>query len=407
LVVRKYEFQLGERSTSRRRLGPGVYRTAQRREHSGNLENSANSPEPELPVRPGTGSHLTLVSSIAADFRAFEHGSMSTRATCLFGLLLGLAATSATPVFAQGQGKVFDWLPANDESVRMDPANYHTGRTYRPGPQGGSIHVDIDAQRPVTIALTSAEDWNAALQRPELIGSLNYLCLREHVVKTTYLCDLPAQPMTLIIRDERISPDRAVFAGLGAVLDVHDKVDRAVGVGIATVFTGEGSPTRRFAAPNDIHIQYYRWACISNCFPPEFQWIRQVKEKYDLTSFLKVYGGFTPERDGQQVSVKIKSPVPMVVAIVPSDIAGQLHGKTDALETALERNSCQQRGVQTLEFQCTFSAADGPQSLIVGPEPGGHVPSHKKAEIEMLASKCVANCIAPAGSPQSAENNNQ
>jgi hypothetical protein len=28
-----------------------------------------------------------------------------------------------------------------------------------------------------------------------------------------------------------------------------------------------------------------------------------------------------PQRDGEQVSVKIKSPVPMVVAILPSDIA--------------------------------------------------------------------------------------
>jgi hypothetical protein len=32
--------------------------------------------------------------------------------------------------------------------------------------------------------------------------------------------------------------------------------------------------------------------------------------------------------------------------------------------------------------------------LIVGPEPGGKVP-HKKAEIEMFASRCVANCVLP------------
>jgi phytoene dehydrogenase-like protein len=54
------------------------------------------------------------------------------------------------------------------------------------------------------------------LQHPEMIGRLNYLCVREHVVKTTYLCDLPAEPMTLIIHDERNNPDRAVFAGLAA-----------------------------------------------------------------------------------------------------------------------------------------------------------------------------------------------
>jgi hypothetical protein len=322
---------------------------------------------------------------------------MSMKPAGIFGLLLAFAATAAAPTF--GQGKVFDWLPANDESVRMDPANYHTGRTYTPSPQGGNIHVDIEAQKPVTIALTSAADWSQAMQHPEFIGNLRYLCVREHVVKTTYLCDLPAEPMTLIIHDERNSPDRAVRAGLAAALDVNDKVDRAVGIGLATVLTGQDSVTRRFIAPNDLHIQYYRWACISNCFPPEFQWIRQVKEKYELTSFLKVYGGYTPERDAEQVSVKIKSPVPMVVAILPSEVADQLHGKPDAIETALEKNACQQRGVQSLEFQCTFNAADGPQSLVVAPEPGGSVPNHKKAEIEMLASKCVANCAPPVDKP--------
>lgn len=304
-----------------------------------------------------------------------------------------LTLTWAGP--AAGQQKVFDWLPANDESVRLDPANYHTGRTYRPGPQGGNIHVAIQAEKPVTIALTSADEWNQAMQHPESIGNLRYLCLREHVVKTTYLCDLPPEPMILIIRDERNSPDGAVFAGLGAVLNPNDKVDRAVGVGLATVLTGQGSVTRRFFAPNDVRIQYYRWACLSNCFPPEFQWIRQVKEKYQLTSFLKVYGGFTPQRDGEQVSVKIKSPVPMVVAILPSQIADQLHGKPEMLETALEKNPCQQRGVQSLRFECTFNAADGPQSLVVVPESAASVPAHKKAEIEMLAAKCVANCAAP------------
>lgn len=310
------------------------------------------------------------------------------KATRTFALLLTLASAGS----AAGQQRVFDWLPANDESVRLDPANYHTGRTYRPGPQGGNIHVDIQAERPVTIALTSAEEWNQAMQHPEFIGKLNYLCLREHVVKTTYLCDLPPEPMTLIIRDERNNPDRAVFAGLGAVLNANEKVDRAVGVGIATVLTGQGSVTRRFVAPNDVHIQYYRWACVSSCFPPEFQWIRQVKEKYELTSFLKVYGGFTPEHDSEQVSVKIKSPVPMLVAILPSHIANQLHGKPEMLEPALEKNSCQQRGVQSLTFTCTFNAADGPQSLVVVPESAASLPAHKKAEIEMLAAKCVANC---------------
>jgi hypothetical protein len=316
------------------------------------------------------------------------------KAISICTLFLTLAAG---PTFGQqSQQKIFDWQPADDESVRLDPANYHSGRTYRPGAQGGNIHVDIQAQKPVTIALTYADDWSYALQHPDFIVSLRYLCLQEHVVKTTYVCDLPPQPMTLVIRDERNDPDRAVFAGLGAMLKGDSNVDRAIGVGVETVLTGQGSVTQRFVAPNDIHIQYYRWICVSNCIQPEFQWIRQIKEKYELTSFLKVYGGFAPERDGEQVSVRVKSPVPMIVALLPSQIADQLHAKPETLESALEKSSCQQRGVQSLTFQCTFNAADGPQSLIVVPESGASVTSHKKAEIEMQAVKCVVNCAVHA-----------
>src|SRR5438094_4430854 len=57
-----------------------------------------------------------------------------------------------------------------------------------------------------------------------------------------------------------------------------------------------------------------------------------------------------------------------------------------SLESALRKNSCQQRGVQSLQFECTFNLDDGPQSLIVVPEAGQKVP-HKKAEIEMLAAR--------------------
>lgn len=301
-----------------------------------------------------------------------------------------LAGASATPSF--GQQRVFNWLPANDESVRLDPANYHTARTYRPNSPGASNHVDIKAEKPVTIFMTPAEDWNQALEHPEGIARVRRVCLREHVVQTTYVCELPVEPMTLVIQDERNNPDAAVFAGLGAVLDRHDKTDRAVGVGIATILTGQGSVTRRFVSPNDVHIQYYRWDCVENCIQPEYQWTRQVKEKYELTSFLKVYGGFTPDHDGEQISIKIKSPVPMVVAMLPSQVANQLHARPETFESALEKNACQQRGVQSLQFECTFNLEDGPQSLIVVPEASSRVPNHKKAEIEMLAARCVANC---------------
>ena len=303
-----------------------------------------------------------------------------------------LMAAFSGPSF--GQDRVFNWLPANDESVRLDPANYHTGRTYRPNAPGANNHVDIKAEKPVTIFMTPAEDWNQALQHPEAISRLRQVCLREHVVETTYVCELPVEPMTLVIRDERYSPDHAAIAELGAVLDPSNKIEHAVGAGITgitAVLTARESSKRQFKSPNDVHIQYYRWDCVENCVQPEYQWTWQVKEKYQLTSFLKVYAGFTPDHDAAQVSIKIKSPVPMVVAMLPSEIAIQLHAKPEMFETALQKNLCQQRGVQSLEFQCSFNQADGPQSLIVVPEDTSRVP-HKKAEIEMQFVKCIANC---------------
>lgn len=296
------------------------------------------------------------------------------------------------PARAPAQDRVFNWLPANDENVRLDPANYHTARTYRPNAPGQSNHVDIRAEKPVTIFMAREGDWNQALQRPEMIGGLRQVCVQEHVTALTYTCEMPVEPMTLVIRDDRYSEDAAVSVVLGAVLDATPAANSVVGAGIAAVLTAKNSMPRRFKDPNDVHIQYYRWDCVQNCIQPEIEWRHQVKEKYELTSFLKVYGGFAPDHDGEQVSIWIKSPVPMVVAMLPADVANKLYASPDALETALERNNCQQRGVQTQHFECTFNLGDGPQSLVVAPEQGAKVPRHKKAEVEMQAAMCVANC---------------
>jgi hypothetical protein len=308
-----------------------------------------------------------------------------------FVLAALLTFAAAGPAFGQQPERAFNWLPGNQEDVRLDPANYHAGETYHAGGDGGNMQLDIKSELPVTIFLARSEEWNGAVQHPEGLNNLQQLCTREHVVEARFTCFVPPVAMTLIIRDERYSPDHAVFSGLGAVLDPNNRVERAVGEGIAAVMAERESATRRFKAPNDVHIQYFRWLCVENCIQPRFQWTEQVKEKYQLTSFLKVYGGFAPDHDNALVSIKIKSPVPMVVAMLPSDIANQLHAKPEMFESALEKNPCQQRGVQSLEFQCAFNLADGPQSLIVVPEDNGKVP-HKKAEIEMQFVKCVANC---------------
>jgi hypothetical protein len=291
----------------------------------------------------------------------------------LLAFLLILGLTGGARRIRAAQEPTFDWLPANDEVVRLDPADYHTGRVYRPSDQGGNLHVDIDAQGPVTVEMASAEEWSEALRHPELIARVTFRCIREHVLRATYVCDLPPErPMTLVIRDER-NGGRSVFTGLGATLSEHGTL-------------------REFVSPNDIHIQYYRWACVEECNPPQFQWISQLKEKYELTSILKVYGGLTADRDGEPFSIKIKSPIPMAVALVPSNVADELRGKRDNLDSVLKNGSCKQRGVQSLTFECTFDLADGPQSLVVVPEADGRVPTGKKAEVEVIASKCVANC---------------
>jgi len=321
----------------------------------------------------------------------------------------------ASPALAQD--KVFEWQAGTEESVRLDPANYHGGKSY--GAQGGTIHVAIDAQQPVSIFMTGAGEWNRAMEHPEMLGSIRTVCLREHVVKVTYTCDLPLEPMQLIVRDDRETRSSSVFAGLGAVLKSTEAVATAqpelgkavgvidaVGAGIAGALGHQNNATpRQFVAPNDVHIQYYRWICISNCFPPEFQWIQQAREEYKLTPFLKVYGGYAPDRDGEVVSVKVKAPVPMLVALLPAAVANQLHGKPEMLEPALEKTVCQQRGVQSQTFQCTFNTVDGPQSLIVVPENIEKVP-HKKAEVEFFASKCVANCAVPPASAAASANPN-
>ena len=305
-------------------------------------------------------------------------------------VISALAVACATS--AAQQPKIFDWQPANDETVRMDPANYYTAQTYRPVASGGKIHVDITAERPVTVFMTDATSWELALQHPEDISSLRTSCTQEHVMRITYACTLPGMPMTLVIHDERRDPEGAAFAGFAAVVRPEERANRALETGVEAARIGERAAERRFFAPNDVHIQYYRWDCVQNCLQPEFQWMQQVKEKYDLSSFLKVYGGFVADHDQTQVSIKIKAPVPMAVAMLPSKVANQLHARPEALESALGNSSCQQRGVENTTFQCAFNVSDGPQSLIVVPEDTSSVPRKKKSEIEMQVVKCVANC---------------
>lgn len=306
--------------------------------------------------------------------------------------LIALVMLLATAAFAQD--KVFDWVPANTEAVRLDPGYYHAGHVYRPGPDGGNMHVDIAADKPVTVALAPEDQWNDAVQHIERMRDVSFLCMQEHVVNTTYTCHIPGQAMVLVIRDERNNPDRLVYSGISAVRTGNATVDRVAGIGMGTVLTGSGSVTHRYVSPNDLHIQYYSWLCVDNCLQPEFRWYQKAKEKYKLAPIVKVYGGIFPDHDGEEISIKIKSPVPMAVAVLPSSIANQLPGDPGILQSALAKSACQQRGIQSLTWTCPLQLSDGQQSVVVVPESMSNVP-HKKAEIEVFATQCVANCAPP------------
>jgi hypothetical protein len=520
------------------------------------------------------------------------------KTTNLFILLL--VGALATAAFGQPQ-KTYNWVPGNDETVRLDPGYYHTGLVYEAGWAGKKVQVDVNAEQPVTLAMVLTQDWNAASQHTETLGSLSYTCAQEHVVKATYTCDLPPNASRiLLIRDERT--ERGAFAGIGEVIAGrdhdnrgagHDRdgrdaerrpdADRAISTGIEAALSArsarqwfapnnvhvqyydwscaencnlpdppherifnwvpvddatlrldpgdyaaprsyddrvsmrvdvvaqqpvsvllmrqdywksvndpnpafrkdirtvetlcaqqrtvkisygcttgnffgpwillirderqedrdrdhrdprdagsapaaiaiparngststvspavppsgahiananstpavavrDAAERREFASPNEVHIQYYGWQCVAYCDQPVFQWVRQVNEKYQLTKVLKVYSGITADHDGAEVSIKVKSPVPMAVAILPSKVAGQLFGKPEMFESAVENSSCQQRGVQSSTFQCQFNVADGPQTLVLLTEPGSDIPAKKKVEVVMQAVKCVENC---------------
>jgi hypothetical protein len=210
--------------------------------------------------------------------RSLPLNERAPKTVCMLGLVLVCLGK-----LSLAQDKVFDWVRASGEVSQLDPADYHAGRIYRPGSDGGSMHVDIQAKRPVTIAMAFASDWNDWQQHAESEAP-EFRCMREHVTSTTYECHMPPnRPMVLLIRDERTS-DRAVFKGIGVVL---------------------GRGARQFISPNEVTVTYYSWTCVQNCIQPEFQWFSLVKEKYELTSVPKIYSLLT-ERDGQQVNVRIK-----------------------------------------------------------------------------------------------------
>jgi len=263
------------------------------------------------------------------------------------------------------------WAPANSENIPLEPASLHAGRVYHPAGGGGDMHVQIDTRYPVTVAMAWEDEWNAAM-RPGATAHFSFLCVKEHVTSTIYECHLPSErPMIITFRDER-RPERPVLTAVGAIL---------------------GPGARPFFAPNDLHIQYFR------VVEPEFQWRRILNEKYQITSAPKVYSLMTPDHDGQELSVKIKSPIPLTVALLPSHLADQVYDKTVTLTEALDQTGCKERGVQSMRFNCTFNVANGTQTLLILPDIEFH--GNKKATVEANTVECVERCelLNPPANP--------
>jgi hypothetical protein len=282
-------------------------------------------------------------------------------------------------VTANGQdNRVFDWTPANSETIPMEPASIHAGRIYHPAAGGGNMHVGIESRYPVTVAMAWADEWNAATQHPDAPVKFDFLCVKEHVTNTTYECHLPSErPMIITFRDER-RPEKPVVSTIRVIL---------------------GPGAQQLISPNDLHIQYYSWNCVDNCILPEFHWRRILNEKYDMTPAPKVYSLMSPDHDGQELSVKIKSPIPLTVALMPSHLADQVYDKTVSLTDALDQTGCKERGVQSMSFNCTFNLANGAQTLFIVPDIT--FSGHKKANVEVNTVKCVDHCdlLSPTGNP--------
>jgi len=274
--------------------------------------------------------------------------------------------------------RVFNWTPANSETIPMQPASLQAGRIYHPAAGGGNMHVGIESRYPVTIAMTWADEWNAAMQNPNAPVNFSFLCVREHVSSTTYECHLPSErPMIITFHDER-RPEKPVVSAISVIL---------------------GPGARQFISPNDIHIQYYSWTCVDNCVLPCFEWRRILNEKYQVTTAPKVYSLMTPDHDDQKLSVKIKSPIPLTVALLPSHLADQVYDKTVSLTYALDQAGCKERGVQSMSFSCSFNVANGPQTLFILPDI--NFSGNKKANVEVNTVKCVDRCdlLNPPANP--------
>jgi hypothetical protein len=294
---------------------------------------------------------------------------MFTRSKCL----LALVGIFACATFAFAQQKTYGWIPQGSDSYRMMPGAYNGIAVFNvQGFEPLHIRLDIEAREPVAIGVVPLDEWNNAIHNPELLHKLNYACLSEGVTRLNFSCDLSGfTSRVVIVRDLR-RVDRPNVAGAGAPM-------------VRMAHNGFFS--------NEIQVTPFHWGCTSYCDmpdPPSYSWVDLRREKYEITSAFKSYGPFNPQKDDDKIRIYVKSPFPMTVALVPSDVVDQLYADRDQAHEILSKTSCKQYGVQKSTFDCTLQMSDGPQQVVLLPE----VPINKKkkAQVEISTVQCVANC---------------
>jgi hypothetical protein len=277
--------------------------------------------------------------------------------------------------------KTYGWIPQATDTYRMGPGAYNGIAVFTPnGWEALHIRLDITARGPVTVGVASLQDWNNAIQDRELLGKMNYSCLSAGVTRLSFSCNFGPSNVArvVVVRDVRRWG--------------HHR-DNGDGPSIS----GVGAPLARMAYneffANEVDVTPYHWGCTAYCDlpdPPRYAWVYLRREKFKVTSTMKCYGPFTPQDDNDKIRVWVKTPFPMTVAVVPSQLVDELYAHQERAREILSKTSCKQYGVQRSRFDCTLRMSDGPQQVVLLPEV--EINKKKKARIEISTVRCVANC---------------
>jgi hypothetical protein len=253
------------------------------------------------------------------------------------------------------------WIATSRQNYRLEPGRWQAAGNYGPGPL--HLNIGVRANSGINLGLVRAEDWEHGRKKP-------MQCEAHGLVSSTFTCDLEAEePMVLVIQDQRLPGDA-----------------------IATAITqGIRGAAAQLVSSNDVTLSTLEWACVRGC-SPSWAWVNVSKEKFELFPIAKTYGPITPEYDGTEIRVKLKSKIPMLLAVMPVATADQIRANPAQAESLLAGAPCKQRAAQKADFTCKINVKDGTQQVVLMPEPGMSLPHGKKAEVHVTMVRCVANC---------------